>query len=311
MVTRDEHLAEAAAHTRGVTSLSVAVATILVGLKLWVWVSSGSVALLASAADSGLDLVAALTTFYAIRYAAAPPDAEHRFGHGKAEAFASLVQAGLVFASAALIGQEAVTHLVKPQAISQQGWAMAVMGVSILLTGLLIVAQSRVLRQVDSVAVSADRTHYVADFASNLVALAGIGAAAWLGWNQLDALAGLVLAALLLWGAVAVFRQAAEQLLDHELPADSRARITAMILEDAEITNVHQLRTRAAGPVIHIQAHADLDPALTLEAAHHLLDAAEDRVRLAFPPADIMIHADPRGMAEEHDEIPESVNRSR
>ena len=239
MTTRDEHLASAAAGTRGVTALSVAVATTLVGLKVWVWLFSGSVALLASAADSGLDLVAALTTFFAVRYAAAPPDAEHRFGNGKAEAFAGLVQAGLVFASSALIAQEAITHLLQPQPILAQGWAMGVMVVSIVLTALLITAQSRLLRDVRSVAVSADRTHYAADLVSNVVALVGIGAAAVLGWNRLDALAGLVLAALLLWGAIAVFRQAADQLLDHELPQEARARISQMILEDPQVTNVH------------------------------------------------------------------------
>src|SRR5689334_14978855 len=100
--------AESAALTRRVTLLSVATAAVLVTIKAVVWVASGSTALLASAADSGLDLIASLATFWAVRYAAAPPDAEHRFGHGKAEAFASLVQAGLVFASAALIAREAI-----------------------------------------------------------------------------------------------------------------------------------------------------------------------------------------------------------
>ena len=96
---------ETAALTRRVTSLSVATAAVLTALKAVVWLASDSVSVLASLADSGLDLLAALGTFFAVRYAVAPPDAEHRFGHGKAEAFASLVQAGLVFASAAPIAQ--------------------------------------------------------------------------------------------------------------------------------------------------------------------------------------------------------------
>src|SRR5690348_4877289 len=91
--------AETAVLTRRVTTLSVLVAAVLIVVKTLVWFMSGSVALLASLADSGLDLIASLATFFAVRYAAAPPDAEHRFGHGKAEAFASLTQAGLVFAS--------------------------------------------------------------------------------------------------------------------------------------------------------------------------------------------------------------------
>src|ERR1700761_7569009 len=132
---------ETAALTRRVTLYSVGVAAVLVSIKIAAWLASGSVALLASTADSGLDLVASLTTFFAVRYAVAPPDAEHRFGHGKAEAFASLVQAGLVFASAALIGREAIGDLLAPQPLRQEGWAIAVMVVSTVLTGFLIVAQ--------------------------------------------------------------------------------------------------------------------------------------------------------------------------
>ena len=98
---------EALAATRRVTALSVAVAAILIVVKSLAWIASGSVAMLASLSDSGLDLVASLITFFAVRYAAVPPDAEHRFGHGKAEAFSSLMQGGLVFASGALIGREA------------------------------------------------------------------------------------------------------------------------------------------------------------------------------------------------------------
>src|SRR5579872_1504104 len=162
-LTRDE----SAALTRRITSLSVVVASTLTVLKALVWFASDSVSILASLADSGLDLLAALTTFFAVRYAAAPPDAEHRYGHGKAEGFASLVQAGLVFASAALIGQQALGDMLHPRAIAAGGWAMGVMAASVALTGLLIAAQTQVLRRAASVAVSADRAHYAADLASN------------------------------------------------------------------------------------------------------------------------------------------------
>lgn len=292
--------AETAALTRRVTLLSVATATILVTIKVAAWLASGSVALLASMADSGLDLVASLATFFAVRYAVAPPDAEHRFGHGKAEAFASLVQGGLVFASAALVGREAVAHLLHPQPLKSEGWAIVVMLVSTALTGLLIVAQTRVLRQTSSVAVSGDRAHYASDLASNIIALAGIGASAWLGLNGLDAVAALIVAALLLWGAVSVFREAAGQLMDHELSDEARATIVQLMTQDRRLTDVHQLRTRASGPFIHMQMHVDLDPELTLESAHEVIVAAEKRLLEVFPSADIIIHADPRGRAEPH-----------
>lgn len=291
---------ESAALTRRVTVYSVATASVLVAIKAVAWWASDSVALLASLADSALDLIASLGTFFAVRYAVAPPDPEHRFGHGKAEAFASLVQAGLVFASAALIGREAIGDLIHPHPLASEGWAVAVMAVSTVLTFALIAAQTRVLRQTTSVAVSGDRAHYAADLASNVIALAGIAATAWLGLPSLDAVAALVVAALLLWGAVGVFREASGQLMDRELPEEDRARIVTLVSEDPRLTHVHQLRTRASGPYIHMQMHIDLDPQLTLETAHQVIVAAEKRVLKAFPHADIIIHADPRGRAEPH-----------
>jgi ferrous-iron efflux pump FieF len=291
---------ESAALTRRITWLSVATALILTALKAAVWIASGSVSILASLADSGLDLIAALGSFVAVRYAVAPPDAEHRFGHGKAEAFASLLQAGLVFASAALVGQEAIVRLLHPQPVMRGGWAIGAMVISTGLTGLLIVAQTRVLRQAQSVAVSGDRAHYLADLGSNIVALIAIAASALLGLGGVDALGGLAVAAVLLWGAVSVFRQAADELMDRELPDEARQRIVALMTEDPRLTDVHQLRTRAAGPTVHIQMHADLDPELSLEHAHEVVVAAEKRVLEAFPSADIIVHPDPRGRAEPH-----------
>jgi cation diffusion facilitator family transporter len=293
-------LAQNAALTRRITQLSVAVAAMLSLIKAAAWIASGSVSMLGSLADSGLDLVAALATFFAVRYAAAPPDREHRYGHGKAEAFASLLQAGLVFASAALVGEAAVSRLLQPAPIAAEGWDMAVMGASILLTGLLVMAQTRVLSTATSVAVRGDRLHYAADLGSNLVALAAIGLSALLRRPEPDAIGGLIVAGWLVWGAVGVFRASSVELMDHELPDDSRALIIKLMTEEPGITDVHQLRTRASGPYVHIQMHAGLDPGLSLIQAHHLMVAAERRVLEAFPAADIIIHPDPHGQAEPH-----------
>jgi len=292
--------AVSAAVTRRITLWSVATAAVLIVLKGVAFAASGSVALLSSLADSGLDLVASLITFWAVRYAAAPPDAEHRFGHGKAEAVASLVQAALVFASAALVGREAVDRLLNPVEIQQGGWAVAVMVVSILLTGALVAAQDRALRQTGSVAVEGDRAHYFADLAANAVALVGIAGAAWLGFGQLDAIAGLIVCVWLLWGAFGVLRNAADHLLDRGLEAEARARIVALATDDPDVIGVHQLRTRISGPVVMIQMHMDLDPTLVLEQAHDLMVRAEKRILGEFPAADILIHPDPRGRAEPH-----------
>ena len=291
---------ETQALTRRVTALSVAVATVLIVVKTLAWLASGSVAMLASLSDSGLDLIASLITFFAVRYAAEPPDAEHRFGHGKAEAFSSLMQGGLVFASGALIGREAIHAIFNPRPVEQGLLAMGVMVVSIGLTLALIVAQTKVLKSTGSIAISGDRAHYAADLGSNAVALVGIGAAALLGIGWIDAVAGLIVALWLIWGAIGVFREAASQLMDRELPDADRARIVALATEDPRVLGVHQLRTRASGPYIHMQMHADLEAGISLAEAHVIMVAAENRLLSAFPAADIIIHPDPRGKAESH-----------
>ena len=126
--------------TRNVALLSVATATVLIIVKAIAWRASDSVAILASLSDSALDLVASLVTLLAVRYAAAPPDAEHRFGHGKAEAFSSLVQGGLVFASGALIGHEAISAFLRPRVVEHGLAGVVVMAISIAATVLYLVA---------------------------------------------------------------------------------------------------------------------------------------------------------------------------
>jgi ferrous-iron efflux pump FieF len=286
--------------TRNVALLSVATATVLIIVKAIAWRASDSVAILASLSDSALDLVASLITLYAVRYAAVPPDAEHRFGHGKAEAFSSLLQGGLVFASGALIGREAFHAFFNPRPIEHGLAGVIVMIVSIVLTLGLITAQSRVLKASGSIAIAGDRAHYAADLGSNAVALAGVAAASWLGLTWVDAAAGLVVALWLIWGAIGVFREASDQLLDRELPEADRERIVALATADPRLLGVHQLRTRASGPYIHMQMHADLASDISLAEAHAIIVAAENRLLEAFPSADIIIHPDPRGLAEKH-----------
>lgn len=291
---------EARKITGRATALSVTVAVVLVATKLVVWLMSGSVALLASLADSTLDLAASVITFIAVRFAAEPADAEHRFGHGKAEAFASFLQALFVALSAGLLLREAWQHIVEPREISNGGWAIAVMVLSILLTLGLVWVQTRAVRQTGSVAVSGDRAHYVADLASNLAVIGGVAAAAFFALPMADPIVGGAVAIWLFWSAWKVARGALDHLLDRELPDEERAKILAIAQDDDRVIDVHQLRTRAAGPLIHIQMHMDLDPKLTLEAAHEIVVAAENRLLAKYPAADVIIHPDPHGKAEPH-----------
>ncbi len=285
---------------RRVAMLSVAVAVTLSLLKLGGWWLSGSVGLLASLADSGLDLVAALGTLTALRLAIVAPDADHRYGHGKAEAFASLLQAALVFIAAAAIGREAALRLAHPVAVRTEFAALIVMAVSIALAAALVIAQTRVLAHTRSAALEGDRAHYLADVAGNIAAFLGVAAAWALHAPRADAAAGLVVSAWLLWGAFKLLRISADTLMDRDLDDTERGTIRDLIRSDPQIVGLQDLRTRSSGPIVHIQAHFAVAPHLTVEAAHHILVQAENRILARFPAADIMLQPDPYGRAEPH-----------
>ncbi len=291
---------EATRLTISVARLSVATALVLMALKAWAWIASDSVAMLSSLADSGLDGIASLFTLMAVTYAAQPPDAEHRHGHGKAEAFAAMMQALLVGVSATLVALEAIDRFSHPQPIAQSGLAVGVMIVSMVLTLALIWAQTRAIRRTGSVATHGDRAHYAADLAANFAVIVGIGAATLLGLRWADPAVGLGVALWLAWSALDVARGGFDQLLDRELPDEARARIRELALSTGGLLDIHGLRTRAAGPYVHVQFHADLPPHLNLVEAHQMMVAAEKAILSEFPAADVLIHPDPRGEAEPH-----------
>jgi cation diffusion facilitator family transporter len=202
--------------------------------------------------------------------------------------------------SAALIGVEAVSHIVSPRPIGAGAEGVVVMLVSMALTGGLIAAQTRALQKTGSVATAGDRAHYAADLAANLVVILGLAAGVFLNMPWVDAVAGLAVAVWLAFGAWGVGALAADHLMDRELPEEDRIQIRALALEDQRIRGVHDLRTRTSGPYLHIQFHADLDPDLRLFDAHQIVAEAEARIRAAYPAADVIVHPDPQNRSEPH-----------
>ncbi len=280
--------------------LSVAVAAILIMMKFWAWRASSSVAMLSSLADSALDLAASIFTLGAVLYAARPPDAAHRFGHGKAEGLVALAQAGLVGFAAAVVAHAAWSRFAAPTPVAAGGPAIAVMLASIALTGGLILAQSRALAAQGSIAIEGDRAHYAADLAANGVVIVGIAGSAFFGVRWIDPVAGVLVAAWLVGAAFKVAGGALDELLDRELDDAARAKIRRLALDGGEFLGIHMLRTRASGPDLHIQFHADLPAHLSLANAHARIVAVEKRLTDAFPNADVLIHPDPKGVAEPH-----------
>lgn len=287
---------ETSALMRRAALAALVVAAALCALKLAAWWWTGSVALLASAADSGLDFLASGVNALAIRHALAPPDAEHRFGHGKTEAVAGMGQAMLIAGSAAFLCVESIGRLIAPEPLANEGWGVGVMLVSIAATAGLTVYQRHVIRRTRSLAVAADRLHYLSDLVGNAAALLALLLAGWFGLIHADGAFGLVIAALIAWSAWTILRQSFDQLIDRELPDDERAAIERAARATPGVLAVHDLRTRAAGTLRFAQMNVELDGALTLAAAHAIALAVERAVREAAPGVEVLIHKDPAGL---------------
>ena len=282
---------------------SVAVASTLVVLKIWAWQATGSIALLGSLADSLLDLIASVITFVAVRFALTPADREHRFGHGKSEGLAGLVQGLIIIGSAAFVGFRAVERLIAPRQIDDPAVGYAVMGASLALTIGLVLLQRHVIRQTGSLAIRSDSAHYSADITMNLAVIVAIALNNRLGWLYADPILGLVVVALISISAIGIVRSALQDLLDHELPNADRLLIKRLAIEHREVLGVHDIRTRSSGLRQFIQLHLELDPRLTLDRVHAISDEIDRRIRIEFPAAEVLIHADPHGVRERRDEF--------
>ncbi len=278
---------------RQATYASVAVAGILIVTKLGAWLYSDSVALLASLIDSTLDALASLLNLVAVRQALVPADADHRFGHGKAEALAGLGQSAFVAGSALFLGFEAVHRLLIPQPLEGGPIALGVMGISIALTLALVLFQRHVVRRTRSVAITADRLHYLGDLLSNAVVILALLGAAFGGPLWLDPLGGLAVAAIILKGAIDILRHSFDQLMDRELEDGEQDSIRKAVLAHPDVRGMHDLRTRRSGTHLFIQFHLELDPDITLRTAHRIAVDVQNSLKTRFPGADIIVHEDP------------------
>lgn len=275
---------------------AVGVASFLILIKAAAYIFTDSIAMMASLADSALDLFASSINLLAIHHSLTPADREHRFGHGKAEPLAGLAQSAFIAGSVAFLIIESMSRLVAPHQI-EQGWlALGVMAASIGVTAVLVIVQQIAVRRTGSVAIGADRMHYLGDLLTNLGVIVGIVLSTQLGLLEADPAIGLCIAAVLTWSAWGVFRQAYDQLMDRELPESERAKIKAIVMRHPEVGNMHDLRTRAAGIATFIQLHIELDPAMSLTRSHQVSDEVEKELCAAFPNAEVIIHQDPAGL---------------
>lgn len=290
------------AWVRRATEASVATALLLIGLKLWAYWSTESVSVLSGLIDSVLDAAASALNMFAVRQAQQPADHEHRFGHGKAEAIAGLGQSVFIAVSAAILLVEAGRAIMAPAPASSPEIGMAVSAVAMVATLALVGFQAFVLRRTRSLAVSADALHYRGDLLLNLGIILALLAQRYVAWPYIDPAFGLGVGLFILFSAWGIARDSVSMLMDRELPDEERARIKAICLEHPDVLGVHELKTRGAGGTTFIQLHLELDGTMTLLRAHAIADAIEHRLQEAFPGAQIIIHQDPRGLTEPHNQ---------
>lgn len=301
----DAHLQISARLTRRAAIASVSMALFLLSLKAYAAWETGSVAMLGSLADTGFDVLASLMTLYGVRLAAMPADADHRFGHGKAEALVALAQVALIAVSATGILWQAVGRLRDRNAAQDAELGVGVSLVAIVTTFALLAYQRSVIRRTGSVAITTDNIHYQSDLLLNGSVITALVLETWAGLRGADPVLGILIALWLARGAWRASSYAIDQLMDREWPLEKRQRFVALANAQPGFRGIHDLRTRTSGAHDFAQFHAWVDPTMTIAEAHVIVEAAEDALHAAFPGAEVLIHLDPEGRidrAGRHDE---------
>jgi ferrous-iron efflux pump FieF len=273
---------------------SLAVALVLVALKLWALAETGALSVAATLADSAMDLLMSLGALAAIIYAARPADEDHAFGHSSIEDLTALGQSALVIAAGLAVGGAAVWRLAAgaSQPLQAEGAGIAVMVVSVVLTGGLVLWQGRVARTTGSRVVAADRLHYLGDLVPAMGAIIALMASATLGLGQIDAVVGLAGGAMLVFGGLRIGRGAWDALMDRRADPQIVATIAGIAGHWPGVRGFHDLKTRTAGSRIFVHLHIELDGDLPLRQAHDIGAGLRRAIMTAVPQADVIIHKD-------------------
>lgn len=279
--------------TRSAAIASIATAVLLAALKSWAVWQTSSTAMLGSLADTALDLVASLATLVGVWIAARPADKKYRFGHGKAEAIAAIVQVLLIAISALGVALRAVQRLIEGQETAAASEGIAVSAIAIAATLGLIAWQRHVIRQTGSIAIQTDNVHYKSDLMLNFAVIAALALDQYLGFGIADPLFGLAIAFWLLFGAWRASIEAASHLMDREWPEEKRTRFIELAARHPELSKLHDLRTRTSGDRDFVQFHVDLPARMTVGEAHAIIERVETDLTRNFPEMELLIHIDP------------------
>jgi cation diffusion facilitator family transporter len=277
--------------------LSILAAAFLIVLKLTTAWLTGSISVLASLLDSAMDIFASFTNFIAVRAAARPPDEDHAYGHGKAESLAGLLQAAVITASGLFLIWEAIQRLIAPPAIDFQWLGIGTMLVASLVSFALVRKLSRVARETDSPAISADAVHYASDVYTNGAALVALLIVVTTNWRLADPLISIAISVYILWTAISVARESIDVLMDRRLPPEIDEAVASVVgrYRDEGVVGFHDLRTRRSGSYKFIDLHLEVRRDQSLEDAHALTVRVLRAIEAEIPRARVQIHTDPAG----------------
>jgi cation diffusion facilitator family transporter len=262
--------------TRRYAVLSIVAAVLTIGLKLGAYLLTGSVGLFSDAAESVVNLVAAVAALWALIYAARPPDEEHAYGHNKAEYFSSGLESALILIAAIWIGITAWDRLMDPQPLQNVGLGLSIALVAAALNGGVALVILRAGRRLRSITLRADAQHLLTDVWTSVGVVLGLVTAQLTGWLVLDPLIGLLVAANILWTGVRLLRDTAQGLLDRALPPEDQRAITKVLSRyENEGIRFHALRTRASGPRRFISMHVLVPGEWTVQKGHDLSERIE------------------------------------
>jgi cation diffusion facilitator family transporter len=284
--------------------LSIAAAVATIALKGFAYVLTGSVGLLSDALESFVNLAGALMALAMLSLAARPPDANHAYGHGKAEYFSSGVEGGLILIAAISIGVAAVDRLLHPRELEQLGLGLTVSVIASLVNLAVSVVLMRAARQYDSITLKANAHHLMTDVWTSAGVLIGVGAVAMTGWLWLDPVVALAVAANIVWTGVRIVHASILGLMDTALPPAELASITEVLDRYAgEDVKYHALRTRQAGPRRFVSVHVLVPGAWTVMQGHDLLERMEADMRAALPLVSVLTHLEPLEDPAAHNDL--------
>jgi cation diffusion facilitator family transporter len=289
-----------------IAATSVGAAVFLTGIKLFAGLFTGSLGMLAEAAHSGLDLIAALITFFAVRVSDRPADQTHLYGHGKVENLSALIETLLLFVTCIWIIYEALHRLFFASIeVNPSAWAFAIMGLSIIIDFSRSRALSRIAKKYKSQALEADALHFSTDIWSSAVVIVGLALVKYgeirggdkTFFERADSIAALVVAMIVVYVSIKLGRKAVDALLDRA-PQGLAERLAQSVGTVNGIERVSRARVRDVGNKIFVDLAVDVPRHLSFEETHQLTEEAQKAVQAISPDADVVVHADPSSASE-------------